>query len=68
VWKELKAGDEATVNDSGDIKIDREVWPWIGKTVRVVEITKGGLYVVECDLGTRRFRKRNLDPLSRAGN
>lgn len=62
--KTINLDDEVVVNGGGDLFMDGDVRPCIGKVVRVVGCTKGGLYRVRLPDGrTFSIPKRNLDPV-----
>lgn len=63
----MKPGDRVKVNDNGDLGVNCEARPLIGREVVIVKITKAGLYQVALDDGRAySLPKRNLDPLPEA--
>ena len=60
--KTIILDDEVVVNSDGDLYMDADVRPAIGKVGRVVGCTNGGLYRVRIEGGgTYSLAKRNLD-------
>jgi|GEM_PF-2308132 len=48
----FRVGDVVTINGSGDLMIERSKGRFIGAAGTVVQITKGGLYII--DVGGER--------------
>ena len=62
----LAPGTKAVINGGGDLMMVREDGAWIGRSVEVVKVTKGGMVYVTDGREFHTFRPMNVDVVATA--